>query len=131
MYSYFYLSKLSFKSIFKILLIPTLFFSVIFSIYDVQNNIFIEKFNQTKQEIDSNDPLYKKFSNNQLASKHSTKLIIISSIGLNFFCSIWVWFCLRIYFLFFRLKIKAGLAPMVHDQKDALADEPPQGPDKI
>ena len=73
MYSYFYLSKLSFKSIFKILLIPTMFFSVIFSIYDVQNNIFIEKFNQTKQEIDSNDPLYKKFSDNKLTSKHSTK----------------------------------------------------------
>lgn len=131
MYSDFYLSKLSFKSIFKLLLIPSIFFSVIFSVYDAQNNSFIEKFNQAKQEFDTTDPLYKKFSDNKLTYKHATKIIILSSVALNFFCSIWVWLCLRTYFLFFRLKIKASLVPMVHDQKAAPADAPPQAPDKI
>lgn len=129
MHSEFYLSKLSFKSIFKILLIPSFFFAILLCVVDYQNDTFLQKAGEISQELEANDPLYKHLSKNHL-SKHTTKFIIMGTFGLNFFCSLWAWLCLRIYNLFFRIKIKAVITPVAHDQKVAPADESPQAPDK-
>ena len=129
MYTQLYLSRISFKSIFKLLLIPSFFFFACF--YTVNNNseIFIEKVNTYKQEMSKDDPFYEHLSEKKI-SESTTKYMLIGIFGFNLICSLWVWLCLRIYFLIFRLKIKANVTPVAHDQTVAPADEPPQAPDK-
>ena len=129
MQSEFILSKISYRSIFKLLLIPSLFFMFIMTIYSINNPSYLDQYNQITQEI---DPQHEFTADSKVTMKiHSPFYsIVIGSLGLNIICSFWVWLCLKIYFLFFRLKIKATLVPVVHDQKDAPVDEPPPRPHK-
>lgn len=124
MYSEYYLSKLSFKSIFKLLFIPSLAFGLILSLQSYEGNTYPKHIQEMKKEIDPNSEIIKDISNEKLTKIISSSLII-GALGFNLLSAIWVWLCLKTYFFFFRLKIKATLIPVAHDQKDDPVGEQP------
>ena len=123
MHSEYVISKISYRSIFKLLLVPSMFFALIMTIYSYQSNVYPEQYHLITQEIDPKHELIGNDSNKEITKMVSYSLVI-GSLGLNAIGSFWVWLCLKIYFFFFRLKIKATLTPVEHDQKAVPADEP-------
>lgn len=125
----FIISSIRYRSIFKLLLVPSMFFAIIATIYCYQSNSYIDKLHTITQEVDKNQVLIGDKTHKSLTNTVGFS-ILLGSFSMNIASSFWVWLCLKLYFLFFRIKIKATLTPVVHDQKAAPVGEPPPKPHK-
>lgn len=125
----FIIKKISFRSIFKILLVPTIVFAMISTFYIIHSDKYMAEFKSFSVELNANKTTQLN-TDNDLSKKTLLLNLLVGCISLNFICSLWVWLCLKLYLFFFGIKIKGLLKPVAHDQMDVLADGLPPEPDK-
>ena len=125
------LTKISFKSIFKLLFFPFFVLGIIniisASTYSDQFNVQI---NSVISHLNSVDASYVANISTDTMLKIMYCYLIFSYLSLTLVISIWIWFVLKLYFLFFTLTIRISQASEAHDQTADPAVDTTQVPDK-
>lgn len=116
------LKSISFKSIFKMIMIPMTFLFII-SLFWIMNDQFLQQVQLSASQSDqATKSLFEHASTSQYKSFVSTMFLIILLI-MNLVLSTLTWFSMRLYLLFFVIKIRGDIVPLAHDQMDALVDD--------
>lgn len=124
----YYIEKIAFRSILKLVLIPFLFLALLNLPIIHNNTAVVDKLKESIEMSPLDIKSIEKKSPQALEYMLMGNLVFCFTV-LSLFVSLWAWLCLKIYFLVFRMKLRLSLVPVAHDQKDAHADAQPHEPD--
>lgn len=125
------LTKISFKSIFKLLFFPFLILGIINVISaSAYSDQFSVQINAVISNLNSVDASYVANLSKDTMLKIMYCYVIFSYLSLTLVSTIWIWFVLKLYFLFFTLSIRISQASEAHDQTADPAVDTTQVPGK-
>ena len=116
------LKNLSFKSIFKLLTIPTLLLFGITLFWILDNQFLQQAQSLTPQSDEATKSLFKNFSPTSYKGFISLMFFLVL-IMIDFVFSVLTWLSLKLYLFFFQIKLRGDIVPVVHDQMNAPVDD--------
>lgn len=116
------LKNLSFKSIFKLLTIPTLLLFGITLFWILDNQFLQQAQLLTPQSDEATKSLFQNFSPTSYKGFISLMFFLVL-IMIDFVFSVLTWLSLKLYLFFFQIKLRGDIVPVVHDQMDAPVDD--------